>query len=110
MLVVKVINSNTMLQKGVAVSPLLRNTRIAECLIGDDTASILFTTRNDQDEKAESMGTHVRWWRWPDKTASSSIGNASTMVAAAKRMLEWWWRPDEMAASWSSMGTQSISK
>ncbi|KAL8480960.1 hypothetical protein ACS0TY_027473 [Phlomoides rotata] len=48
MLVVKVINSNTMLQKGVAVSPLLRNTRIAECLIGDDTASILFTTRNDQ--------------------------------------------------------------
>ncbi|KAL8496581.1 hypothetical protein ACS0TY_020319 [Phlomoides rotata] len=48
MLVVKVINSNTMLQKGATASPHLRNTRIAECLIGDDTASILFTDRNDQ--------------------------------------------------------------
>ncbi|KAL8470347.1 hypothetical protein ACS0TY_032992 [Phlomoides rotata] len=48
MLVVKVINSNTVLQKGVATSPHLRNTHIAECLVGDDTASILFTDYNDQ--------------------------------------------------------------
>ncbi|KAL8506433.1 hypothetical protein ACS0TY_017353 [Phlomoides rotata] len=48
MLVVKVINSNTVLQKGAAASPHLRNTRIAEYLVGDDTTSILFTARNDQ--------------------------------------------------------------
>lgn len=45
---VKVVNSTTVLQKGAAASPHLRNTRIAECLVGDDTASILFTARNDQ--------------------------------------------------------------
>ncbi|KAH6764255.1 Nucleic acid-binding [Perilla frutescens var. hirtella] len=47
-MVVKVVNSTTVLQKGAAASPHLRNTRIAECLVGDDTASILFTARNDQ--------------------------------------------------------------
>ncbi|XP_076882508.1 uncharacterized protein At4g28440-like [Bidens hawaiensis] len=40
-LVVKVISSETVLQKG-------RNVRIAECLIGDETGTILFTARNDQ--------------------------------------------------------------
>lgn len=47
-LIVKIVNSNTVLQKGLAVSPHLRNTRIAECLVGDETATILFTARNDQ--------------------------------------------------------------
>ncbi|KAK4420387.1 hypothetical protein Salat_1989000 [Sesamum alatum] len=47
-LVVKVVSSNMVLQKGAAASPHLRNTRIAECLVGDDTASILFTARNEQ--------------------------------------------------------------
>ncbi|KAG8364907.1 hypothetical protein BUALT_Bualt18G0047300 [Buddleja alternifolia] len=46
--VVKVVNSTTVLQKGAAASSHLRNTRISECLVGDDTASILFTARNDQ--------------------------------------------------------------
>ncbi|XP_057796364.1 uncharacterized protein At4g28440-like [Salvia miltiorrhiza] len=47
-LVVKVVDSTTVLHKGAAASPHLRNTRIAECLVGDDTASIVFTARNDQ--------------------------------------------------------------
>ncbi|KAM7255279.1 hypothetical protein ACFE04_020520 [Oxalis oulophora] len=47
-LVVKVIQSNTVLHKGRADSHLLRQTRIAECLIGDETGTILFTARNDQ--------------------------------------------------------------
>lgn len=47
-LIVKVVNCNEVLQKGRAVSPHLRDTRIAECLVGDETASILFTARNDQ--------------------------------------------------------------
>lgn len=47
-MVVKVVSSDMVLQKGAAASPHLRNTRISECLVGDDTASILFTARNDQ--------------------------------------------------------------
>lgn len=47
-LIVKVLESKTVLQKGRSVSPHLRNTRIAECLIGDETGTILFTARNDQ--------------------------------------------------------------
>ncbi|XP_021288007.1 uncharacterized protein At4g28440-like [Herrania umbratica] len=47
-LTVKVLSSNVVLQKGRSVSQHLRQTRIAECLIGDETGSILFTARNDQ--------------------------------------------------------------
>ncbi|XP_027172838.1 uncharacterized protein At4g28440-like [Coffea eugenioides] len=47
-LVVKVLSSKTVLQRGKSVSPHLRNTNIAECLVGDETACILFTARNDQ--------------------------------------------------------------
>ncbi|CAM8898889.1 unnamed protein product [Rhodiola kirilowii] len=42
------VESTTVLQKGKAVSPSLRQSRIAECLIGDETGTILFTARNDQ--------------------------------------------------------------
>lgn len=47
-LVVKVLDSTTVLQKGRSQSQHLRQTRIAECLIGDDTGTIIFTARNDQ--------------------------------------------------------------
>lgn len=47
-LTVKVVSSNTVLQKGRAASAHLRQTRIAECLVGDETAAIVFTARNDQ--------------------------------------------------------------
>ncbi|XP_059670625.1 uncharacterized protein At4g28440 [Cornus florida] len=55
-LIVKVLSSNTVLQKkgrnAASSQPLHRggaaNTRIAECLIGDETGTILFTARNDQ--------------------------------------------------------------
>ncbi|KAL8113045.1 uncharacterized protein At4g28440-like [Apium graveolens] len=45
-LTVKVVSSTTVLDKKSIRNS--GNTRIAECLIGDDTASILFTARNDQ--------------------------------------------------------------
>ncbi|CAI0429612.1 unnamed protein product [Linum tenue] len=38
-LIVKVLSSNTILQKGRAASQRLRNTRIAECLVGDNPKS-----------------------------------------------------------------------
>lgn len=47
-LVVKVLSSNTVSQKGRSASQHLRQTRIAECLVGDETGTILFTARNDQ--------------------------------------------------------------
>ncbi|KAI9095701.1 hypothetical protein K1719_026261 [Acacia pycnantha] len=49
-LVVKVVSANTVLQKG-RPSTSSRNpcpTLIAECLIGDETGTILFTARNEQ--------------------------------------------------------------
>lgn len=47
-LTVKVVSSNTVLQKGRAGGPQLRQVRIAECLVGDETGVIVFTARNDQ--------------------------------------------------------------
>ncbi|KAF5730698.1 hypothetical protein HS088_TW19G00293 [Tripterygium wilfordii] len=47
-LTVKVVSSNTVLQKGRSVSQHLRQTRISECLVGDETGTIIFTARNDQ--------------------------------------------------------------
>ncbi|KAB1216572.1 hypothetical protein CJ030_MR4G002188 [Morella rubra] len=47
-LTVKVISSNTVLAKGRSVSQHLRQSRIAECVIGDETGTIVFTARNDQ--------------------------------------------------------------
>ncbi|CAN1129638.1 Uncharacterized protein At4g28440 [Linum perenne] len=50
-LIVKVLSSNPVSQQQQgrpAVSQRLRNNRIAECLIGDETGTILFTARNDQ--------------------------------------------------------------
>lgn len=55
-LTVKVVDQKTVLQKGgsaatpapAAAPPHLRQTRIAECLVGDETGTILFTARNDQ--------------------------------------------------------------
>uniref|UniRef100_A0A6N2KRQ3 Single-stranded DNA binding protein Ssb-like OB fold domain-containing protein n=1 Tax=Salix viminalis TaxID=40686 RepID=A0A6N2KRQ3_SALVM len=49
-LTVMVLNFNTVLQKDRrSVSKHIRPTRIAECLIGDETGTIIFTARNDQD-------------------------------------------------------------
>ncbi|CAN1310961.1 hypothetical protein LINPERPRIM_LOCUS28257 [Linum perenne] len=36
------------LQKGRADGPQMRQMRIAECLVGDETGIIIFTARNDQ--------------------------------------------------------------
>ncbi|WOL11022.1 hypothetical protein Cni_G19783 [Canna indica] len=46
-LTAKVLSSKTVLNKGAAAAHL-RPTRIAECLIGDETGTIVFTARNDQ--------------------------------------------------------------
>ncbi|KAK4421208.1 hypothetical protein Salat_2071300 [Sesamum alatum] len=62
-LVVKVVNSNTVLNKKPR-NPTFRgtqnqNTRIAECLVGDETGTILFTARNDQVELMKPGNTVI---------------------------------------------------
>ncbi|XP_050210520.1 uncharacterized protein At4g28440 [Mercurialis annua] len=49
-LIAKVLTSTTVLEKArpTASSNRLRNTQIAECLIGDETGAVLFTARNEQ--------------------------------------------------------------
>ncbi|KAL5998870.1 hypothetical protein ACLOJK_009818 [Asimina triloba] len=53
-LTVKVSSSKTVVQKGraAAFSPHLSHTRVAECRVGDDTGTIVFTARNDQGSAA----------------------------------------------------------
>ncbi|KAJ6988944.1 hypothetical protein NC653_021751 [Populus alba x Populus x berolinensis] len=47
-LTVKVVSVKMVLQKGRADGPQVRQMRIAECLVGDETGLIIFTARNDQ--------------------------------------------------------------
>lgn len=47
-LIVKVVSSKMVLQKGRPDGPSLRQMRIAECLVGDETGTIVFTARNEQ--------------------------------------------------------------
>ncbi|XP_051117282.1 uncharacterized protein At4g28440-like [Andrographis paniculata] len=47
-LVVKVLSSKMVMQKGRPDGIPGRPMRIAECLVGDDTGTILFTARNEQ--------------------------------------------------------------
>ncbi|GER53443.1 nucleic acid-binding [Striga asiatica] len=58
-LVAKVVNSETVVQKGAAVSPHPRGIRVAECLVGDETASILFTARNEQVDMMKPGNTVI---------------------------------------------------
>lgn len=47
-LTVKVVSSKTVLQKGRAAGSQVRQMRLAECLVGDETGMIVFTARNEQ--------------------------------------------------------------
>jgi len=53
-LIAKVLTSETVLQKGGGTRPssssrgIVRPTLISECLIGDETGTIIFTARNEQ--------------------------------------------------------------
>lgn len=47
-IVVKVVSSKTVLQRGRPDGPQVRQMRLAECLVGDETGMIVFTARNDQ--------------------------------------------------------------
>lgn len=47
-LTVKVVSAKMVLQKGRPDGPQIRQMRIAECLVGDETGMIIFTARNDQ--------------------------------------------------------------
>lgn len=47
-LTVKVVDAKLVMQRGRPDGPQMRQMRIAECLVGDETGIIVFTARNDQ--------------------------------------------------------------
>jgi replication factor A1 len=47
-LTVKVVTAKMVLQKGRPDGSQVRQMRIAECLVGDETGVIIFTARNEQ--------------------------------------------------------------
>jgi hypothetical protein len=51
-LIVKVVDSKMVVQRGREGGPQGRQMRIAECLVGDETGIIVFTARNDQGSPA----------------------------------------------------------
>ncbi|KAJ8773806.1 hypothetical protein K2173_008269 [Erythroxylum novogranatense] len=58
-LTVKVVNTKLVLQKGRTDGPQLRQMRIAECLVGDETGMIIFTARNDQVDLMKEGSTVI---------------------------------------------------
>ncbi|KAL2903233.1 hypothetical protein RDABS01_001943 [Bienertia sinuspersici] len=57
-LIVKVVDSKLVMQRGRSDGPQVRQMKLAECLVGDETGMIIFTARNDQVEKMKA-GTTV---------------------------------------------------
>ncbi|KAI3871428.1 hypothetical protein MKX03_030771 [Papaver bracteatum] len=55
-LTVKVVDAKMVLQKG---GPPMRQMRIAECLVGDETGLIIFTARNDQVDLMKEGSTVI---------------------------------------------------
>ncbi|XP_071723595.1 uncharacterized protein At4g28440-like [Rutidosis leptorrhynchoides] len=58
-LTVKVVSSTTVVQKSRSVAHNLRATKIAECVVGDDTGCIIFTARNDQVDLMKEGATVI---------------------------------------------------
>lgn len=47
-LTVKVVSSKTVMQRARPIVNNVRSVRIAECVVGDETGTIVFTARNEQ--------------------------------------------------------------
>ncbi|KAF7134737.1 uncharacterized protein At4g28440-like [Rhododendron vialii] len=58
-LTVKVVSAKTVLQKGRPDGPQVRQMRISECLVGDETGTIVFTARNEQVELMQTDATVI---------------------------------------------------
>ncbi|XP_039123859.1 uncharacterized protein At4g28440-like [Dioscorea cayenensis subsp. rotundata] len=58
-LTVKVVESKMVVQKGRPDGPHVRQMRIAECLVGDETGTIIFTARNEQVELLKTGATVI---------------------------------------------------
>jgi len=58
-LTVKVVTAKMVLQKGRPDSSQVRQMRIAECLVGDETGVIVFTARNEQVDLMKAGSTVI---------------------------------------------------
>lgn len=58
-LTVKVVTAKMVLQKGRPDGSQVRQMRIAECLVGDETGVIVFTARNEQVDLVKAASTVI---------------------------------------------------
>lgn len=58
-LTVKAVSSKTVMQKGRSSVPQGRQMRIAECIVGDETGTIIFTARNEQVDMMKPGATVI---------------------------------------------------
>ncbi|XP_057485205.1 uncharacterized protein At4g28440-like [Actinidia eriantha] len=56
---VKVVSTKMILQKGRPDGPQVRQMRIAECIVGDETGTIVFTARNEQVDLMKTDATVI---------------------------------------------------
>ncbi|KAJ0985828.1 hypothetical protein J5N97_004184 [Dioscorea zingiberensis] len=58
-LTVKVVSTKMVVQRGRPDGPQFRQSRVAECLVGDETGMIVFTARNDQVDLVKENSTII---------------------------------------------------
>ena len=79
-LTVKVVSVKMVLQKGRADGPQVRQMRIAECLVGDETGLIIFTARNDQG----TFRFFFFWFRHFDWISKMGFNHYSVWLVGSK--------------------------
>ncbi|KAM0938108.1 putative nucleic acid-binding protein [Dioscorea sansibarensis] len=58
-LIVKVVSTKMVVQRGRPDGSQFRQSRVAECLVGDETGMIVFTARNDQVDLMKENSTVI---------------------------------------------------
>ncbi|KAH7651042.1 replication factor A1 protein [Dioscorea alata] len=58
-LIVKVVSTKMVVQRGRPDGQQFRQSRVAECLVGDETGMIVFTARNDQVDLMKENSTVI---------------------------------------------------
>ncbi|KAK1299080.1 Uncharacterized protein QJS10_CPB14g00149 [Acorus calamus] len=83
-LTLKVVSSKMVLQKGRSDGPQMRQMRIAECLVGDETGIIVFTARNEQEDfkgadLIDAGGTRIYFQHYQFFVGDLKIESESTL-------------------------------
>jgi len=89
-LTVKVVDQNSVPQKpGASSSSHLRPARISECLVGDETACILFTARNDQGEIIRFCVLRFYFWIILSNSLNDPVEYLSLLESVFSSLNSW---------------------